>query len=346
MIELVRPTVDLADSWWSLVDSFGDDVIHGSGFRHEDRVRLRDPEAFEAWVDWLGAMDHAGPHVPADYVPCSYRWIVEDGRVVGTISLRHELTDVLVQSGGHIGYAVEPGSRGRGVASAALGQVLRLAASRHLDPVLITCEHDNVASARTIERGGGVLEDERGGLRRYWVRTRAAVPAISLAPLLTPRTELPLITPEEAVGMRAGDRQPSWAPDYPREDDLDAVGNLTTVSAWSARHIVRRRDGLVVGSAGCFGPPGEDGLVEIGYGLVESARGDGLMTEIVATLCSAIEATGATVIAHTDPRNVPSHRVLARLGFRHEGEDGGEWRWRRPRVGAELDSDAQTVGAS
>ncbi|MBE1602632.1 putative acetyltransferase [Streptomyces stelliscabiei] len=39
--------------------------------------------------------------------------------------------------------------------------------------VLITCDDDNVASARTIERNGGVLEDVRttdeGIKRRYWI---------------------------------------------------------------------------------------------------------------------------------------------------------------------------------
>ena len=343
MIELVRPTVDLADSWWEMVDAFGDALIHGSGYRQADREQLRDPAAFEAWVDWLGAMDHPGTHVPEGYVPCSYRWVVEGHRVVGTIAVRHELNDVLLQGGGHIGYAVEPGSRRRGVASAALGEALRLAAAQGIDPVLVTCEADNVASARTIESAGGILEDERAGLRRYWVRTRRAVPALSMEALETPRATLPLVTLEEAAGIRAGERQPGWADGYPREDDLDALRVLESVSPWSARHVVRRSDGLVVGSVGCFGPPDAQGLVEIGYGLVESARGSGLMTEIVATLSGAVEAAGATVIAHTEPDNTASHRVLRRLGFRREGEDDGEWRWRRERGDARRSAGGGTV---
>jgi predicted acetyltransferase len=46
-----------------------------------------------------------------------------------------------------------------------------LAPSLGLDRVLVTCDEDNVASARTIERGGGVYEDSRNGKRRYWVAT-------------------------------------------------------------------------------------------------------------------------------------------------------------------------------
>jgi predicted acetyltransferase len=55
----------------------------------------------------------------------------------------------------------------------ALGAVLGEARARGLDRVLITCGNDNLASARTIERHGGALEDVRdtelGLTRRYWI---------------------------------------------------------------------------------------------------------------------------------------------------------------------------------
>jgi len=42
-----------------------------------------------------------------------------------------------------------------------------------IDCVLVTCHTENTASARTIERNGGQLEDTRepsdGPRRRYWV---------------------------------------------------------------------------------------------------------------------------------------------------------------------------------
>jgi len=42
-----------------------------------------------------------------------------------------------------------------------------------LERVLVTCDDGNVASARTIEKAGGVLEDVRdtelGHTRRYWI---------------------------------------------------------------------------------------------------------------------------------------------------------------------------------
>jgi predicted acetyltransferase len=35
--------------------------------------------------------------------------------------------------------------------------------------VLLVCHVDNIASARTIERCGGVLEAVRGNACRYWI---------------------------------------------------------------------------------------------------------------------------------------------------------------------------------
>ena len=346
MIELVRPTADLSDSWWRMVDAFGDEQIHGSNYRPGDRSVLGDPEAFEEWVDWLGRMEHPGTHVPDGFVPCSYRWIVEDNRVIGTIALRHELNALLLESAGHIGYAVEPGSRRRGVAGGALGHVLGMAAARGLDPVLLTCDVDNIASARTIESAGGVLEDERGGKRRYWIRTGASASPLSLAPVQTRAALLVPITRDEAAAMLEGRRPGEWAEGYPREDDLDAVRMMRRLDEWSPRHVVRRSDGMVVGSIGCYGPPDEHGVVEVGYGLVPQARGGGLMTDVLAAMCRALEAAGLTVRAHTAADNVASHRVLARVGFRREGVDEGEWRWRRPRPDVAVDRDSGTVSTT
>lgn len=134
----------------------------------------------------------------------------------------------------------------------------------------------------------------------------------------TNRFRLVLVTPEEAGQALTGDRQPNWHPDYPRPDDLDAFtmikGDTSAAASWGPRHIVRRFDDLVIGGIGFFGPP-EDGEVEIGYGLVDYARGHGVATEAVLAMVSAAEGAGATVRARTEPTNTASLRVLAKCGF-------------------------------
>jgi predicted acetyltransferase len=87
------------------------------------------------------------------------------------VSLRHALTPFLLEVAGHIGYAVRPSARRRGVATQALALTLPVAAARGIDPALITCDVTNVGSRKVIEANGGVLEDERAGKLRFWVPT-------------------------------------------------------------------------------------------------------------------------------------------------------------------------------
>jgi [ribosomal protein S5]-alanine N-acetyltransferase len=138
----------------------------------------------------------------------------------------------------------------------------------------------------------------------------------------TARLRLELITPDEAARMLAGQRQPSWHPDYPRQDDLDAVSMIAAAAddlSWSPRHVVRAYDGLVVGSIGFFGPPGPaaDGVLEaeVGYGLVEDARRRGVATEAVTGLLAHTDRIGVRVRASVEPDNTASVRVLAKCGF-------------------------------
>ena len=172
MRQLVVPTVALHAAWLEARDDWGRGVHQdGSGLRAGDDVDS--PAGFATWVARLHAEAGASEPMPDGRVPCSYWWMVEDGRVLGAIALRHQLDDFLADAGGHIGYGVRPGERRRGLATWALGEVLPRAADLGLDRVLVTCAVGNTASARTIEHHGGVLDDVRdtaiGRLRRYWI---------------------------------------------------------------------------------------------------------------------------------------------------------------------------------
>jgi RimJ/RimL family protein N-acetyltransferase len=159
------------------------------------------------------------------------------------------------------------------------------------------------------------------------------VSVAALDPVITtPRLRLELITPEEAARMLAGQRKRTWHPDYPRRDDLAGISMIDADAddlSWSPRHVVRAFDGLVVGTIGFFGPPApsDDGVVEaeIGYGLVEDARGRGVATEAVGAMLAHTDRIGVRVRASVEPGNTPSVRVLAKCGFtqlRGSDEDG------------------------
>jgi predicted acetyltransferase len=110
------------------------------------------------------------------YVPVTTYWLVRGGKhIVATSSLRHELTEALSHEGGHIGYSVRPMERGKGYGTMVCALTLEECRRRGIREVLITCNTENRASARIIEKNGGVLENEvislHTGLRvsRYWV---------------------------------------------------------------------------------------------------------------------------------------------------------------------------------
>ena len=143
----------------------------------------------------------------------------------------------------------------------------------------------------------------------------------------TERLQLGLFTADDVAAMRSGERRPGWHPEFPREDDVDGVGMWHEGDPWSSRPIARA--GVVVGSIGFFGPPepAADGVpeVEVGYGLVEEARGGGVATEALTAMLGAAEAAGARVRASVLPDNAASIRVLAKCGFtelRGSNEDG------------------------
>jgi predicted acetyltransferase len=89
--------------------------------------------------------------------------------LVGRVSIRHELNAFLTEIGGHIGFGVRPAHRRRGYAGEILGQTLVIARALGVDAALVTCDEDNVVSARVIEGAGGVFEDIRARTRRYWI---------------------------------------------------------------------------------------------------------------------------------------------------------------------------------
>lgn len=172
MVIMVVPDPAWRAEWLAFAREFtaGDPDAHvdGSamaGHRVDDLAR---PTVFDAWVEVLLANER-GEQVAEGFVASTTRWVVEGERIVGLISLRHELNDSLLREGGHIGYAVRPADRGRGVASAALALMLDECRRLGIDPVLVTCDEDNAASRRVIEKAGGVLEDIVGGKRRYWI---------------------------------------------------------------------------------------------------------------------------------------------------------------------------------
>lgn len=168
-IKLVDPCEELREAYMEYVEEFDaaeEAYIHGSGMKLTDD--------FGQFVQQL--RDYSkGINLPEGWVPGSTYWLVRNGRVLGVSNLRHDLTEFLRHEGGHIGYSVRPTERGKGCGTLMVKLVLEKAKELGLERVLITCDKDNVASAKVIQKNGGKLESESiskqtGKLKqRYWI---------------------------------------------------------------------------------------------------------------------------------------------------------------------------------
>lgn len=177
MTALTRPTLDLYDAWASCLDEFGPGHVDASATWLVPRERDTTIEFCADLVTAAGAMADSSVPAPEGLVHADTYWITDGDVVVGFLQLRHTLNAFLLEQGGHVGYSVRPSRRRRGHATRALALALERARSLGLGSVLVTCDEDNVASARTIESAGGELEDLRQGKRRYWIDLYAPLPS-------------------------------------------------------------------------------------------------------------------------------------------------------------------------
>ncbi|MDN5764382.1 MAG: GNAT family N-acetyltransferase [Humibacillus sp.] len=178
MTDLALPAADLFDTWADCVREFGDDRRDGSGDWQIEHFGA-DRATFDALLEICRTEADPTSTLPEGHVHCDYYWIVEGGEdaddptergLIGFMAVRHSIdTEFLRTLGGHIGYSIRPSRRRRGHASRALGLALDRAREVGLDRVLITCDPDNVGSARVIEGQGGVLDIAPSDNCRYWI---------------------------------------------------------------------------------------------------------------------------------------------------------------------------------
>ena len=92
---------------------------------------------------------------------------------VGAVNIRHELNERLLLNGGHIGDGVRPSERKKGYATQMIALALEECRALGIAQVLMVCNRNNIASAKSIMKNGGVLENEvevDGEFeQRYWI---------------------------------------------------------------------------------------------------------------------------------------------------------------------------------
>ena len=136
-------------------------------------IRRLDYRDFEHYLENLEIKDTSLGLVPDSTFFCLDQ---ERDIFVGAVNIRHYLNEGLLLNGGHIGDGVRPSERRKGVATKMIGLALGECRKLGIGRVLMVCDKDNIGSAKSIQRNGGVLENEVcvDGVveQRYWIEVR------------------------------------------------------------------------------------------------------------------------------------------------------------------------------
>ena len=116
--------------------------------------------SIKEWVQFAEDTKYKESVTPG-FVTAHTFFALDNDKIVGIINARHELNDYLLNFGGHIGYSVRKSERRKGYGKKMLAYTSEFLFSLGLEKILITCDKNNIASKRTIESCGGILENER-----------------------------------------------------------------------------------------------------------------------------------------------------------------------------------------
>ena len=173
-MELIEPSVEYKDSFIEAVREYKGEA-ETEPIRSYRSLSLDDLKAnFKAFIE--RERSHAeGKNQQEGYVPQTEFWLVDGGEYIGHVRIRQRLTEHLLQIGGHIGYDIRPSKWGKGYGNKILALGLQKAKEMGIEKVRITCDVDNVAPRKIIEKNGGVLDGEIPnpetgvGKLRYWI---------------------------------------------------------------------------------------------------------------------------------------------------------------------------------
>jgi RimJ/RimL family protein N-acetyltransferase len=135
-----------------------------------------------------------------------------------------------------------------------------------------------------------------------------------------------LESPEYLASLLNVRVEPGWPPgEYDRNAQEFFLERLKEggpdAAGWYTWYAVKRGNqsgsSTLIGAGGYFGPPSEDGTIEIGFSVMPSWPGHGYGTEIASKLTehAFTDSRVKKVIAHTAPENMASRKVLEKCGF-------------------------------
>ena len=150
-----------------------------------------------------------------------------------------------------------------------------------------------------------------------------------LLPIRTERLDIRMMRPADAESLAAYRNDPEvaryqgWELPYTASRASEMLADQTDLDDLPPEGWVQlaiELDGVVIGDL-AVALVADGHVAEIGYSLAAAHHGHGYTTEALAGLVDRLFTTSDVhrVVAHLDPANTPSLRVLERLGFEFEG---------------------------
>ena len=159
-LRLIKLTKEYREELCGMIDEWKEDQTKNHTNGSPWTIFRNDPRDIDRYLAELEHVDEADGWVPDS-----------------VFNIRHRLNDRLLKEGGHIGDGIRPSERGKGYGTEMIRLALLECRKLGIDRVLMVCDRDNVASAKTIIKNGGVLENEfvnaEGVVeQRYWIDLR------------------------------------------------------------------------------------------------------------------------------------------------------------------------------
>ena len=136
---------------------------------------LVDFDRFEERWKFIKAYENPQTVPVKGHVP-SFEFLLKrksDGKILGMLQIRTTLTQYLLQFGGHFGGCVRPSERNKGYSAVMIKLGVKKAKRMGINKVLITCKKENLSSAKSIQKAGGILENEVDfedtKIQRFWI---------------------------------------------------------------------------------------------------------------------------------------------------------------------------------
>ena len=152
---LIEPSEEYQHSFERYVSAY--QRIHDGHYYNKYRKAA---DNFQEYLNDLSNSSRGIGLVQGEVATSTY-WLIDQTEVVGVVRVRHAEMD----TAGHIGYDISPDHRNKGYGSQILKLALEKAFALGIHEVVITCNVDNLASKKVIEKNRGkfvatIFDDE------------------------------------------------------------------------------------------------------------------------------------------------------------------------------------------